>query len=141
MISDVTGIRKIRMLYLQLLYRCDFTRQHCFHGERLQHADAFTVQQAADLMRLIRDEYGTEAVTLLDGEPFVHRDLPQIVRHAKRLPRPLNDLLRGKVGGAERLICDAHLGVAVLDLLDEVGEGDLSSLDGGSGQEATGPGQ
>lgn len=84
MIVEVTGIRKIRMLYLQLLYRCNFACQHCFHGERLQHADAFTAGEAADLMRLMRDEYGTEAVTLLGGEPFVHRDLPEIVRHAKR---------------------------------------------------------
>ncbi len=84
MIVDVTGIRKIRMLYLQLLYRCNFACQHCFHGERLQHADAFTAREAGDLMRLMRDEYGTEAVTLLGGEPFVHRDLPGIVRYAKR---------------------------------------------------------
>ncbi|MDQ0985970.1 molybdenum cofactor biosynthesis enzyme MoaA [Streptomyces sp. V2I9] len=83
MIEEVTGIKKIRMLYLQLLYRCNFTCLHCFHGKRLQYADAFTVDEAADLLTLMRDEYGTEAVTLLGGEPFVHRDLAQVVRHAK----------------------------------------------------------
>ncbi|MGM7442600.1 radical SAM protein [Streptomyces tunisiensis] len=83
MIGEVTGIRKIRMLYLQLLYRCNFTCLHCFHGKRLQHADAFNADEAASLLTLMRDEYGTEAVTLLGGEPFVHRDLPQVVRHAK----------------------------------------------------------
>ncbi|MFJ8974116.1 radical SAM protein [Streptomyces anulatus] len=34
----------------------------------------------------MRDQYGTEAVTLLGGEPFVHRDLAQVVRHAKEEP-------------------------------------------------------
>ncbi|GAA4966680.1 hypothetical protein GCM10023238_38100 [Streptomyces heliomycini] len=83
MIREVTGIRKIRMLYLQLLYRCNFTCLHCFHGKRLQYADAFTADEAVGLLTLMRDEYGTEAVTLLGGEPFVHRDLSQVVRHAK----------------------------------------------------------
>ncbi|MFJ8846053.1 hypothetical protein ACIRFF_24495 [Streptomyces cyaneofuscatus] len=68
MIEEVTGIKKIRMLYLQLLYRCNFTCLHCFHGKRLQYADAFTVDEAADLLTLMRDQYGTEAVTLLGGE-------------------------------------------------------------------------
>ncbi|MER5972721.1 radical SAM protein [Streptomyces sp. NPDC002055] len=83
MIGEVTGIKKIRMLYLQLLYRCNFTCLHCFHGKRLQYADAFTAEEAIDLLSLMRDEYGTEAVTLLGGEPFVHRDLARVVRHAK----------------------------------------------------------
>lgn len=83
MIREVTGIRKIRMLYLQLLYRCNFACLHCFHGKRLQYADAFTADEAARLLTLMRDEYGTEEVTLLGGEPFLHRNLPQIVRHAK----------------------------------------------------------
>lgn len=41
MIEEITGIRRIRMVYLQLLYRCNFECLHCFHGERLKHADAF----------------------------------------------------------------------------------------------------
>ncbi|MGJ3560063.1 hypothetical protein ACR6C2_21535 [Streptomyces sp. INA 01156] len=55
------------MLYLQLLYRCNFTCLHCFHGERLQYADAFTAEEAVSLLTLMRDEYGTQAVTLLGG--------------------------------------------------------------------------
>jgi MoaA/NifB/PqqE/SkfB family radical SAM enzyme len=84
MIAEVTGIRTIRMLYLQLLYRCNFACQHCFHGERLQHADAFTLDEAVSLMRLMYREYGTEAVNLLGGEPFVYKDLPEVVRYAKQ---------------------------------------------------------
>ncbi|MGC5563289.1 radical SAM protein [Streptomyces sp. FR-108] len=84
MIKEVTGIRRIRMLYVQLLYRCNFQCLHCFHGERLQHADAYTADEAINLLALMRDEYDTEAVTLLGGEPFVYRDLTQVVQHAKR---------------------------------------------------------
>lgn len=84
MITDITGIQTIRMLYLQLLYRCNFSCRHCFHGERLQHADAFTLQEAITLLRLMNKEYGTEAVNLLGGEPFLHKDLPEIVRYAKQ---------------------------------------------------------
>lgn len=84
MIKDITGIQTIRMLYLQLLYRCNFECLHCFHGERLGHADAFSPAEAANLLSLMRDQYDTEAVTLLGGEPFVYRGLGQVVRHAKR---------------------------------------------------------
>lgn len=84
MIGEVTGIRRIRMLYLQLLYRCNFECLHCFHGKRLQHADAFTADEAVNLLTLMRDQYGTEAVTLLGGEPFVYKDLAYVVRYAKQ---------------------------------------------------------
>lgn len=84
MIEDVTGIQRIRMLYLQLLYRCNFECLFCFHGERLSHADAFTREEAIGLMRLMRDNYGTETVTLLGGEPFLYKELSAVVRHAKQ---------------------------------------------------------
>jgi len=83
-ITEVTGIQTIRMLYVQLLYRCNFACQHCFHGERLQHADAFTLPETITLMRLMHKEYGTEAVNFLGGEPFLHKDLAEIVRYAKQ---------------------------------------------------------
>lgn len=84
MITDITGIRTIRMLYLQLLYRCNFACRHCFHGERLRHADAFTAEEAVALLRLMHKQYGTGAVNFLGGEPFLHKDLPKIVRYAKQ---------------------------------------------------------
>ncbi|MGW5017049.1 radical SAM protein [Streptomyces cacaoi] len=84
MIRDIAGIHRIRTLYLQLLYRCNFNCLHCFHGERLQQADAFTAKEAVCLIQRMRDEYGTETVTLLGGEPFLYRDLPQVAWYAKR---------------------------------------------------------
>lgn len=83
-IRDVIGIHRIRMLYLQLLYRCNFSCLHCFHGNRLRRTDAFTVEEAGNLLALVRGRYGTESVTLLGGEPFLYKGLPQVVRHAKR---------------------------------------------------------
>jgi Fe-coproporphyrin III synthase len=84
MIEEVTGIQRIRMLYLQLLYRCNFECLFCFHGERLKRADTYTAEEAVSLLTLMCEQFGTETVTLLGGEPFVYRDLPQVVRHAKR---------------------------------------------------------
>ncbi|MFE4869529.1 radical SAM protein [Streptomyces sp. NPDC056682] len=84
MIGDVTGIQRIRMLYLQLLYRCNFECLHCFHGERLKHADAFTLAEAQNFIQHMISEYGIEAVTLLGGEPFVYKHLPEVVRYVKQ---------------------------------------------------------
>ncbi|MEV0761709.1 radical SAM protein [Nocardia sp. NPDC050435] len=83
MIEQTIGIRKIRMLYLQLLYRCNYTCRHCFHGERLKAPDAFTAEQACNLMRLMQQQHDTEAVTLLGGEPFLYKELGHVVRYAK----------------------------------------------------------
>lgn len=84
MIREITGISKISMVYLQLLYRCNFECLHCFHGERLNHSDSFTPQEAIDLLHIMRDQYGAKAVTFLGGEPFLYRDLALVVRHAKQ---------------------------------------------------------
>lgn len=84
MIREVTGIHKIRMVYLQLLYRCNFDCLHCFHGERLKRGDAFSSAEAIRFLTLMREQYGAEAVTLLGGEPFLYKDLPLVAQQAKR---------------------------------------------------------
>jgi MoaA/NifB/PqqE/SkfB family radical SAM enzyme len=83
-IWEITGIRKIQMVYLQLMYRCNFECLHCFHGERLHRRDAFTPAETINLLRLMREDYAAEAVTFLGGEPFLYGDLPLVVRQAKR---------------------------------------------------------
>ncbi|MFK0016992.1 radical SAM protein [Streptomyces sp. NPDC091027] len=72
------------MLDLQLHYRCDAACRLCSHGTQLHHADAFTPEQAVHLLTLMREQYGTEAVTLLGGEPFVYNELTHVVRYAKQ---------------------------------------------------------
>jgi len=83
-IREITGVHKIRMVYLQLLYRCNFECLHCFHGERLKHSDAFSSGEAISFLVLMRDQYSTEAVTFLGGEPFLYKDLPEVVRDARQ---------------------------------------------------------
>lgn len=84
MITEVTGIRRIRMLYVQLLYRCNFRCLHCFHGERLAWRDGYTYEQAAALLGLMRADYDLEAVNFLGGEPFLSEHLPALLAFAKR---------------------------------------------------------
>jgi len=83
MIKQVLGIDKIRMLYLQLLYRCNFDCIHCYHGERLKWRDAYTLDQAIQLLDLLANEYQLKELTLLGGEPFVYKDVTEVLRHAK----------------------------------------------------------
>lgn len=83
MIKDVTGIDRIDSLYLQLLFRCNFNCHHCFHGERLKWRDAYGLDEAKELLALMKREYATSKVVLLGGEPFVYTRLPDLVRYAR----------------------------------------------------------
>lgn len=85
MLRDIAGIQRISKLYLQLLYRCNFNCQHCFHGERLSWQDCFTREQAEHLLAAFKRDYDIKSVTLLGGEPFLHRDLPEITSRARSL--------------------------------------------------------
>ncbi|GDY33892.1 radical SAM protein [Gandjariella thermophila] len=71
-IKQLTGIRSIRTLYLQLLYRCNYNCLHCFHGENLKRRDRITATQAFEIMSHFVSEYATSRVVLLGGEPFLH---------------------------------------------------------------------
>lgn len=84
MITESTGITTIETLYLQLMYRCQFRCAHCFHGERLKWREAYTPQQAMDLIELMHREYQTSAVNFLGGEPFLYTCLGELLAYAKR---------------------------------------------------------
>lgn len=84
MIGEVTGIRRVRRLDLQLTYRCSSECRLCRQGELLGHADAFTAEQAVALLSLMHEEYGTQAVAVCGGELFAQGELGRVVRHAKR---------------------------------------------------------
>lgn len=83
MITETTGITTIETLYLQLLYRCQFRCDHCFHGDRLAWRDAYTLEQATSLIELMRRDYDTGAINFLGGEPFLHTHLGALLAHAK----------------------------------------------------------
>lgn len=82
MLRTIAGIDKIEKLYIQLLYRCNFNCQHCFHGERLAWTDSYTLQEAQDLVVAFED-YGISSVTLLGGEPFLYRDFSPLTAFIK----------------------------------------------------------
>lgn len=83
MLTEITGIRRVRMLYLQLLYRCNFRCRHCFHGGLLSEPDHYTREQAEVILRHFRDTYRLDAVTFLGGEPLLHPDIVSLCHYAK----------------------------------------------------------
>lgn len=85
MLDQVAGISRVRMLYLQLLYRCNFRCRHCFHGELLDSPDALTLTEAQSLLTHFRTAYQLDAVTLLGGEPLLYPHIVTVCRYAKQL--------------------------------------------------------
>lgn len=85
MLEKKAGISRVKKLYLQLLYRCNFNCQHCFHGERLMRKDEFSFENACRLLEIFQDEYSITNVTLLGGEPFIHRNITEIISFSKAL--------------------------------------------------------
>lgn len=77
------GIDRVDKLYLQLLFQCNFSCGHCFHGEDLKRGDAWTLEQVIAILILFRQRYGTTSVCFLGGEPLLHRDLPEILQAAR----------------------------------------------------------
>ena len=84
MLKEVTGIRRVRMLYLQLQFACNFRCQHCFHGQLLDSPVRYTSSDAIALVEHFRTEYALEAVTLLGGEPLLYPDVVAVAEHCKR---------------------------------------------------------
>ncbi|MFC5253435.1 radical SAM protein [Streptomyces nigrescens] len=85
MLDQIAGISRVRMLYLQLLYRCNFSCKHCFHGELLKDAGQFSLDEASGILDHFREVYKLEAVTLLGGEPLLYPYIDDVCSHAKHL--------------------------------------------------------
>jgi MoaA/NifB/PqqE/SkfB family radical SAM enzyme len=85
MLDQVAGITRVRMLYLQLLYRCNFSCKHCFHGELLKAPDAFTVAEAQAMLDHFKQIYRLDAVTFLGGEPLLYPGIATMCAYAKQL--------------------------------------------------------
>jgi MoaA/NifB/PqqE/SkfB family radical SAM enzyme len=83
MLDQITGITRVRMLYLQLLYRCNFSCRHCFHGELLKSPDRFNLADAQAILDHFRQVYRLDAVTFLGGEPLLYPHIVTICRYAK----------------------------------------------------------
>jgi pyruvate-formate lyase-activating enzyme len=85
MLDQVAGITRVRMLYLQLLYKCNFACKHCFHGELLKNPESFSVTDAQALLDHFKTVYRLDAVTLLGGEPLLYPHITMVCRYAKVL--------------------------------------------------------
>lgn len=85
MLNEVAGITRVRMLYLQLLYKCNFSCRHCFHGDLLKSRDNFSLAEAQALLDHFKNTYRLDAVTFLGGEPLLYPDIVRICRYAREL--------------------------------------------------------
>jgi MoaA/NifB/PqqE/SkfB family radical SAM enzyme len=85
MLDQVAGISRVRMLYLQLLYRCNFICRHCFHGELLKSPEQFNLTEAQAILDHFKRIYQLDAVTFLGGEPLLYPHIVSICRYAKQL--------------------------------------------------------
>jgi molybdenum cofactor biosynthesis enzyme MoaA len=83
LLTQVTGITQIEKLYLQLLYRCNFDCLHCFHGSDLAKPDSYSLIDIESIVNLFLEKHSITSVTLLGGEPFLHSELPEIMRFIK----------------------------------------------------------
>jgi MoaA/NifB/PqqE/SkfB family radical SAM enzyme len=85
MLDQVAGITRVRMLYLQLLYRCNFSCRHCFHGELLKAPDQFELADVEAVLHHFRDVYRLDAVTFLGGEPLLYPHIVAACKFARQL--------------------------------------------------------
>jgi Fe-coproporphyrin III synthase len=98
MLDQVAGITRVRMLYLQLLYRCNFSCRHCFHGELLKNADRFNLAEAQAILDHFRRVYRLDAVTFLGGEPLLYPHIATVCPYAKRLGLRVEICTNGHLG-------------------------------------------
>lgn len=98
MIGEVVGVKTIRMLYIQLMYRCNFSCQHCFHGELLKANDSYPPAEVVDMLRHFRTNYDLAAVTFLGGEPLLYPAIVDVCRGAKTLDLDVEICTNGHSG-------------------------------------------
>jgi Fe-coproporphyrin III synthase len=102
-LKRMTNVRRIRTLYLQLLYRCNFSCRHCFHGERLAWRDGYTPAEAVEVLTYFAAEYELERVCLLGGEPLMYAGLSDVARAGAALGLLVDVCTNGHVGFLGRL--------------------------------------
>lgn len=107
MINEVTGVSHIRMLYVQLHYRCNFTCDHCFHGDLLSAPGSYAPAEVGAMLRHFRDRYGLESVTFLGGEPLLYPDIAQVCQDARELGLGVEICTNGHYGFARQVIAIA----------------------------------
>lgn len=103
MLDQVAGINRVRMLYLQLLYRCNYTCKTCFHGELLKEPDQFEPDEARSILDHFREVYQLDAVTLLGGEPLLYPHIVEVSAYAKQMGLEVEICTNGHRGFRSRI--------------------------------------
>lgn len=75
---------RFRNVYLYITERCQLRCEHCYMGERLDRALKMPLDQITATLTTWR-QMGGSKLTILGGEPTLHPDYIQVIRHAKRL--------------------------------------------------------
>ncbi|TMR99493.1 radical SAM protein [Nonomuraea basaltis] len=83
--SVLPGIRRVDKLYLELLFRCNFSCTICYHGEDLKRPDTVTIEQAIGALAYFSSVFDCRSVCLLGGEPLLFDGLPLVLGGARAL--------------------------------------------------------
>lgn len=103
MLGQVAGIVRIRMLYLQLQYKCNMRCRTCFHGKLLDAPDQYSLAEACAILDHFREVYQLEAVTLLGGEPLLYPHIAEVAEYAKQLGLRVEICTNGHRGFRSRI--------------------------------------
>lgn len=71
-------------IFLYITERCQLRCGHCYMGDRLERGLRLSLERARYILRLTRN-LGARYVTLLGGEPTLHKQLTEIVCVARQL--------------------------------------------------------
>ncbi|MFG1706483.1 radical SAM protein [Nonomuraea sp. M3C6] len=120
--SVLPGIKRVDKLYLELLFRCNFSCTICYHGEDLKRPDTVTIEQASAALAYFQTAFDCHWVCLLGGEPLLFEGLPTVLGAARLLGYRTEICTNGYKRRAMLTRCANHL-----DML-------RVSLDGGTAQ-------
>lgn len=93
--------RRFHNIYLYITERCQLRCGHCYMGDRLYDHSEMDFEQAVRIINTTRF-LGGEYITLIGGEPTLHRHLSQIVDHA--LDMGFSQVMLNSNGISERFI-------------------------------------
>lgn len=87
--SEMSGIiplpsRASRRGYLNIGYPCDLRCQFCYYHFRKEESPFISLDQACREIDRMRDLYGLNAVDISGGEPTLYKELPQLIRYARK---------------------------------------------------------
>lgn len=113
---------------IAVTYRCNLACRFCYAGcgcRKDNDSSELVTGQLKEILRMIRQEAEVPSVSFTGGEPTLREDLPELVRHAKRLGMWTNLITNGTLVTAAKAaeLKDAGLDSAQVSL--EAGTAEL----------------